>query len=237
MFSALSSSSSPSAPPAPLASYPLIKPETEAYQTPTAVLWPQPGTHFLTGTANLVSVFDVRRTGEGPAHRIATIPSARHVRKGSGVGMRGTVSALAAQPPDLALVAAGTWTRWVGLYDLARSASCAATWSIAGAAAAVSSAAGNDSGRGILQALWSPCGRYLVLNERKASGLLVYDVRVTGKVLCFLAGRPGDTNQRLSADVFPSAGGGGEGLFEVWAGARDGLVVVGVGGGVWDGAV
>ena len=151
--------------------------------------------------------------------RLPTIPSARHLAKGGGVGMRGTVAALDQQPPAAGgLVAAGTWTRWVGLYDLARAGACAATWGVADAADAA------VGGRGILQTAWSPCGRYLVLNERQSSGLLVYDVRVTGRLLGWLAGRPAATNQRLSFDVFPGAGEGGG--FEVWAGTDGGKVVV-----------
>ena len=219
----------PPARPLPVASYPLIKPETEAYLTPTALLWSAPGTHFLAGTTNLLAHFDISRPGAaGPVARLATIPSARHLAKGGGVGMRGTVAALAQQPPaadGAGLVAAGTWTRWVGLYDVARAGACVATWGIAGAAPAL-------GGQGVLQAVWSPCGRYLVLNERKARGLLVYDVRVAGRLLGWLAGRPAATNQRLSCDVFPGAEDGGGGGFEVWAGTDDGTVVVweGVGG-------
>ncbi len=214
--------------PPPVSSYPLIKPQTEEYLTPTALLWSSPGTHFLTGTANLVSYFDITRTGSGPLHRIATIPSTRHLAKGGGVGMRGTVSALAAQP-DSGLVAAGTWTRWVGLYDLARGGECAATWSVAEAA---DRAVG---GKGILQTIWSPCGRYLVINERKSTGLLVYDVRVTGQVLGWLAGRAADTHQRLTCDV--DTGVAESGGFEVWAGTQDGTVVVWEGVGDREGAV
>lgn len=237
----------------PLASYPLIHAPTEAYQTPTSLLWPRPGTHFLAGTRNQIAYFDASRSGTGtaPVLRIPTIPSARTNLKGGGVGMRGTVSALAVQPGDdpasgggggggygTGLVAAGTWTRRVGLYDLFRAGACVATWSVADAAAGdggegmnpgAAAQGGGGRGRGvggggILQAVWSPCGRYLVLNERKSSGLLVYDVRVTGRLLGWLAGRDADTQQRLSCDMYPGAEGAGG--FEVWAGSKAGTVKV-----------
>lgn len=144
--------------------------------------------------------------------------------------MRGTVAALGIQPGEgvAGLIAAGTWTRWVGLYDLLRAGECVATWGVKGAAAG-DGGEGMDGGQGvggagILQTVWSPCGRYLVVNERKASGLLVYDVRVTGRVLGWLAGREGDTHQRLSCDVYPGADGVGG--FEVWSGTTEGTVKV-----------
>lgn len=59
---------------------------------------------------------------------------------------------------------------------------------------------------------------------------MVYDIRVAGKLLGWLAGREADTNQRLGIDV--CVGTAGTGGFEVWAGGQDGVVKVweGVGG-------
>lgn len=166
--------------------------------------------------------------------------------------MRGTVSALSAQPTaddeSTGLIAAGTWTRWVGLYDIARSGECTATWSIQEAAEGVvhtdppigpglssalikrQSAKGGIlpvkgvGGAGINQTAWSPCGRYLLINERQSTGILVYDVRGTNRVLGFLAGRDARTHQRMSCDIFQ--GLENVGGFEVWAGAMDGTVKV-----------
>lgn len=256
-FPQQSSSSSPSSfspvQPPPIASYPLIHTATEAYQTPTSLLWPAPGTHFLAGTRNQIAYFDATRSSSGsgsgsPLLRIPTIPSARRGnRKGGGVGMRGTVSALSVQSAEQGgIVAAGTWTRCVGLYDLLRAGACVATWSVEAAAAGdggddmnpsspgSGKRGGGIGGAGILQTLWSPCGRYLVVNERKSSGLLVYDVRVTGRLLGWLAGRGADTHQRLSCDVYGVPGASG---FEVWAGTADGTVMVWEGVGSREGYV
>lgn len=156
--------------------------------------------------------------------------------------MKGTVSALALQPlsPDtygsLAggggnVVAAGTWTRNLGLYDLHRAGACVATWNVSQAASLA-----KIGGRGVLQTVWSPCGRYLVVNERESRGLLVYDLRGTHRLLACLNGRDGETNQRLSCDVFPGTNAE-VGGFEVWAGARDGKVVVWEGVGMKEGSV
>ncbi|KAH6634852.1 WD40-repeat-containing domain protein [Chaetomium sp. MPI-SDFR-AT-0129] len=224
--------------PPPLASFRLIKHETEAYLPIASLIWPAPGTHFIAGTANRIALFDVSRPDSlvpDPLLTIPTIPSTRHLAKGGGVGMRGTVSALAAQPSGedgsgWGLLAAGTWTRNLGLYDLVRSGECVATWGVADAAREA-----RIGGRGIMQTAWSPCGRYLVVNERGAKGLLVYDLRGTHRLLGTLEGRDGTTNQRLTCDVFP--GSEGAGGFEVWAGTKKGGVVVWQGVGNQEGAV
>lgn len=236
----------------PIASYHFTSPTTEAYYPVHSLLWSSPGSHFYVGTRDLIAQFDLAHIGAGPTYVLPTIPSRRHIRKGNGVGMRGTVSALSEQTTEddapTGLIAAGTWTRWVGLYDLARSGECTATWSIEQAAEAVvhtqpladsgqyplptewQSAFGNThpiqgiAGCGIIQTAWSPCGRYLILNERYSTGMLVYDVRGTNKVLGFLAGRDARTHQRMRCDVF--RGVDNVGGFEVWGGSMDGTVKV-----------
>ncbi|OTA86735.1 hypothetical protein M434DRAFT_49733, partial [Hypoxylon sp. CO27-5] len=227
--------SSTSSSPSPASCYPLTKTRSETFLSATSLIWPYPGTHFIAGTRNLLAKFDISRTGSEPLLRVKTIPSERHLSKGGGVGMRGTISSLSAQPPDASnasLVAAGTWTRWVGLYDFAGSGgTCAATWSIAHASSAEEAAIGGD---GIVQTIWSPCGRYLLVGERKSTGVLVYDVRVTGKLLGWLAGREARGNQRISCDVFP--GQEGSGGFEAWSGTTDGAVKVWEGVGSIEGA-
>ncbi|KAK8068709.1 wd repeat-containing protein [Apiospora phragmitis] len=85
----------------------------------------------------------------------------------------------------LGLVAAGTWTRWVGLYDFAQAGDCVAAW---GSAVDRTAERGHSpgvgiGGNGVTQTVWSPCGRYLLVAERKSRGILVYDVRVTGELL------------------------------------------------------
>jgi telomerase Cajal body protein 1 len=213
--------------PSQICNYKLIRKETEEYITAESLLWAWPGTHFLVGSSNRLDYFDVTRTGsDGPTLTIATIPSKRHTLKGGGVGMKGMVSALSIQAPSSSatpLVAAGTWTRWLGLYDLARSNKPVSNWSVRGVVDATFDTP--DDGGGVVQTIWSPCGRYLVINERRASSILVYDVRGTGQPINALAGRATDSQQRLTCDVFAgdeSSGGG----FEVWAGTGDGTVMV-----------
>ncbi|KAJ4422316.1 hypothetical protein N0V82_003072 [Gnomoniopsis sp. IMI 355080] len=236
----------------PIASYHFASPTTEEYYPIHSLVWPKPGTNFYVGTRDLIAQFDITRNGDGPSALMPTIPSRRHIRKGNGIGMRGTVSALSAQPTAgqeaTGLIAAGTWTRWVGLYDIARSGGCTAIWNIKEAAESVvyrdppedlevspdstkrKSTKGSTlpiqgiGGAGINQTAWSPCGRYLVINERQSTGMLVYDVRGANKLLGFLAGRDARTHQRMSCDIFQ--GLENVGGFEVWAGAMDGTVKV-----------
>lgn len=213
--------------PVPVASYKLIRAETEEYITPASLIWQLPGSHFLCGSANRLDYFDLTRHGsDGPVLTLPTIPSRRHKSKGGGVGMKGVVSALEASPPAAdgsSLVAAGTRTRWMGLYDLGRTDKAVANWSIANAAQA---AFGLDlGGQGIAQVIWSPCGRYLIINERHSSGILVYDIRGTGKLLSILGGRTSATQQKLYCDLFQAGPQGGVD-FELWAGSDDGSVLV-----------
>lgn len=148
--------------------------------------------------------------------------------------MRGIVSALSMQPTPgeedsgTGMLAAGTWTRWVGLYDANGMGGTVAQWSVAEAADEHVGVGGG----GVTQTLWSACGRYLCVVERKSGGVLVYDVRVTGKVVAWLEGREAWTNQRLGVDVFEAEGG-----MEVWAGGVDGVVRVWAGVGRTEGAV
>lgn len=209
----------------PLYTYKLIRMESEQYISPASLLWEYPGTHFICGSANRIDLFDASgHCSDGPTLTIPTIPSRRHISKGSGVGMKGTVAALAASPPADAsghgsILAAGTWTRWMGTYDIHRTDRVVANWSIADADETAFHI--SLGGQGIVQTAWSPCGRYLVVNERQADGLLVYDIRGTGQLLAVLKGRKATTQQRLHFDVFQ-----GETGFEVWAGTQDGSVAV-----------
>lgn len=232
-----------------LFSYRLISPQTEAYLPVHSLAWPSPyaaatSSSFFVGSNNLIAQFNLHRIGDGPQQVVHTIPSKRHISKGNGVGMRGMVSALSMQNDEnyvpTGLLAAGTWTRWVGLYDFARGGERVATWSVAEAAASAvvqgdhpppgspqqqrPAVRGGIGGAGITQTAWSPDGRYLLVNERQSTGVLIYDVRVTNKVLGFLAGRDALTHQKLDLSVYPDSEGTGG--FEVWAGTTDGTVKV-----------
>ncbi|KAJ5506869.1 hypothetical protein N7453_005826 [Penicillium expansum] len=204
-----------------LASYSLVNPMTEAFITPHSMIYPSTmgGTHFLTGSDSLICLFDVSRTGaQGPVSSMPTIPSKRKQIVGGGIGMKGIVSALALNPSGDGILAAGTFTRHVGLYSSNGSGELLGTFSVA-----KTNANRDIGGRGVTQLVWSPCGRYLYVVERKSDGILVYDVRVTGQLLGHLRGRKAYTNQRMKIDVVSS---GPDGSHEIWAGGTDGFMRV-----------
>lgn len=202
-----------------LASYSLISPTTENFITPHSILYPSSlgGTRFLTGSDSLICVFDVSRPGRyGPVSRLPTIPSKRKKIVGGGVGMKGIISTMAISPSGDGILAAGTFTRNIGMYDSNGCGNTIATFTAAG-----TEADRHIGGKGITQVLWSSCGRYLYVVERQSDGILIYDIRVTGRLLGWLQGRNGVTNQRLRVDLLP---GGAKSPDEIWAGSTDGTV-------------
>lgn len=204
-----------------MATYSLVNPATEAFITPHSIIFPHAlgGTHFVTGSDSLICLFDVSRPGtDGPVSWMPTIPSKRKQIVGGGVGMKGIVSAMAINPAGDGILAAGTFTRQIGLYGSNGSGEMLGTFSIA-----KTEADRDIGGRGVTQFLWSPCGRYLYIAERKSDGVLVYDIRVTGQLLGWLRGRKALTNQRMKVDLTSSTE---DDSHEIWAGGADGFMRV-----------
>ncbi|XHG04223.1 hypothetical protein AWENTII_007501 [Aspergillus wentii] len=125
---------------------------------------------------------------------------------------------MAVNPTGDGILAAGTFTRQVGLYGSNGAGELLGTFSTA-----KTDANRHIGGRGVTQLLWSPCGRYLYIAERKSDGVLVYDIRVTGQLLGWLQGRKALTNQRMKIDAVPSGEGDSH---EIWAGGVDGVMRV-----------
>lgn len=135
--------------------------------------------------------------------------------------MRGVVSCLALQPESGtagagSMLAAGTWTRWVSLYDGEGMGGTVANFSVAEAA----DTDAKIGGAGVSQVLWSNCGTYLYVVERRSKGILLYDVRSTNKSVSWLKGRDADTNQRMAVDLTTV-----NGKAEIWAGGTNGSVM------------
>ncbi|KAL9138043.1 MAG: hypothetical protein Q9175_000741 [Cornicularia normoerica] len=203
-----------------LASYPLVSPTTEAWIAPHSLLFnAQEVNTFFAGSESCVSVFNVNRDGDGPVTRMHTTPSRRAGAAGQGQGMKGIVSALGMSSEGI--LAAGTYSRWVGLYD---------GFGRGGNAGVFSVGTGDEveRGGGITQVIWSLCGRYLCVVERASDGVGVWDIRGTGKRLTWLQGRNARTQQRLGVEIL-----GGE----VWAGALDGVVRIWEGLGMVEGMI
>lgn len=218
-----------------VASYPLVSPTTEAWTCPHSLLvHPQDVNALFAGSESCVSVFDLQRDGDGPVTRMRTTPSRRGGRaggpghghghgQGQGQGMKGIVSALGMSCEGM--LAAGTYSRWVGLYDGFGRGGDAGVFPV-GADAEDDDEVGR--GGGITQVVWSPCGRYLCVAERASDGVGVWDVRGTRKRLAWLRGRNAKTQQRLGVEVTGK---------EVWAGGSDGVVRVWEGLGLAEGVV
>ena len=203
-----------------LASYPLVSPTTEAWIAPHSLLFnPQEVNTFFAGSESCVSVFDVNRDGACPVKRMHTTLSWRGGAAGQGQGMKGIVSALGISSEGM--LAAGTYSRWVGLYDGFGRGGTAGIFSV-GTEDEV------ERGNGITQVIWSMCGRYLCVAERASDGVGIWDIRGKGKRLAWMRGRNATTQQRLSFEVM-----GGE----VWAGAVDGVVRVWEGLGMVEGVM
>ena len=135
--------------------------------------------------------------------------------------MKGIVSALGMSGQGL--LAAGTYSRWVGLYDGFGRGGSAGVFPIG-----TENEPEPERGGGVTQVVWSACGRYLCVAERASDGVSVWDIRGAGKRLAWLRGRKARTQQRLGVEV--TAG-------EVWAGAVDGAVRVWEGPGTVEGTV
>lgn len=203
--------------PAIVHTYPLIHAPTERWITPYSLLFTSDGSHFITGSDSLISAFDLTRNGEGPVESFPTVPSKRKKIVGGGVGMKGVISALSTSCDGV--LAAGTFNRWIGLYSDQGRGGYISVFPVANV-----EQLGEDDigGMGVTQTLWSACGRYLYVVERMSDGILVYDIRVAGRMLGWLKGRKAKTNQRMSVNLVLTA----DGDHEIWAGGTDGHVRV-----------
>lgn len=181
---------------------------TEKYHTPASLLFtPSNPNRFIAGTTSQLSFFDLHRTGEGPVVALKTIPTRRSVQ--TGVTMKGIISALAVCE-DNSVLAAGTLTRQVGLYDSEGTGEAVGVFWLE-----------EGGGSGVTQLAWSACGRYLYIAERKSDVVAVYDIRVAGEKVESFKGRCAGTNQRVGIDVAyvlggEVVGGGTDGRVKVW---------------------
>lgn len=237
--------------PEKIATYPLITPTTERFVAPHSLVFdPWDSGTFIAGTSSQIAIFDLTRDGEEPVLRL---PTARgRIRAGSrvdagGTGLKGIISALAIDPTSH-LLAAGTFTRKVALYDARGQGAEVATFSLNGPGSRARQNGQGEykigSGTGVTQLhfLSSPlhssptpsspspsppsCASpspYLLLTERESTGLSLYDIRHTGRRLSWLACRPALTKQRLAVDV---ASNPSTTAPEVYAGGTDGYVRV-----------
>lgn len=205
------------------ASYSLVNPMTEAYICPNSLIFNHEGDRFIAGSDSLLSVFNLSRPGQQPISSFPTGPRRRNdCLYNPAINMRGIVSALAIDAPSKVL-AAGTYSRHVGLYDSVGEGECIGVFCLKG-----TTADAQIGGAGITQISWSACGRYLYIAERKSDGVIIYDIRKTGQLLAWLEGRAANTNQRMSVDIVTTDvpddnevwGGGSDGYVRMWKNAH-----------------
>lgn len=141
--------------------------------------------------------------------RMPTVRSKRSKVVGGIGGVKGIVSALGMSSEGI--LAAGTFSRWVGLYDAYGRGGSLGAFELQG------DSSSQETGTGVTQVLWSADGRYLCVAERCSDGVSIWDVRGTGKKLAWFRGRKVETNQRMGVEVVGD---------ELWAGGVDGRVRV-----------
>lgn len=200
-----------------VASYPLVNSTTEAFISPNALLFTADGSRFLAGSESLLSIFDLSRPGQGPVGSFRTGRKRGSNFPDSVMSMTGILSALAIEEQS-GVLAAGTFSRHIGLYDSRGQGDCIGVFCVEGTEADL-----QIGGSGVTQVIWSPCGRYLYVVERKSEGAMIYDIRKTGQLLGWLEGRKAVTNQRLGVHVASPSELASQ---EVWAGATDGRIRV-----------
>ncbi|GAO46310.1 WD40 repeat-like protein [Saitoella complicata NRRL Y-17804] len=204
-------------------SYPNIN-HVERFLAANSMCFAPDGAHFVVGTMERIAVFDVHRLGTGP---MSVIPT---VRKFDSMSQQGVISALAIAPSSPSLLAAGSYSRTVGLYDISAPprSSCVAVYPV------------ESKSGGVTQVVWSTCGRYLYVVSRRSDGIEVWDIRGTGEVLGSLRGRNAFTNQRISIDISPDGrsllSGSVDGKMREWNAVIDGSELSGEPVRVWDAA-
>lgn len=197
-----------------VASYPIVNPLTESYICASSLAFSIDGQHVIAGSQSLLSIFDISQPGQEPLQSIQTGPRrVKDDRWNPSTSIRGIISTLVIEPASN-ILAAGTFSRQIGLYEASGRGECIGAFTIAG-----SEADKDIGGSGITQISWSACGRYLYIAERKSDGIMVYDVRKSGQLLSWCKGRNANTSQRLGFDVAQADGG-----VELWGGGLDGIV-------------
>ncbi|KAL6719366.1 hypothetical protein ACLMJK_003605 [Lecanora helva] len=214
-----------------LASYPLISPTTEAYTAPHSLLFnPVEPNYFFAGHDSCISLFDINRNGERPVSRMLTCRARRDTIFTPGAqNMKGLISAMAMS--DDGVLAAGTFTRCVSLYDSHGSGDCIATFSPNNPNGAPKNNK-EAQGAGVTQLLFSN-PHYLIIAERSSTGISIYDTRNLTHRLAWLRGRSAQTPQRMSIDITTNSNGSSE----IWAGGTDGCVRCWEGVGMREGVV
>lgn len=186
---------------------------TERFLAPHSLVFSRQETQFICGTESMISVFDLNR--REPLFNLRTIPSRKY--KYTTQTMKGIVSSMDVSP-DRGILAAGTFTSSVGLYDHEGQGDVVSIFSLTN-----ESKRETSPYRGVTDVKWSQCGTYLYVSERKDNKITVWDVRKLYGKVATLTEREAYTVQRLGIDVFLGEGGreiviggGMDGKIKLW---------------------
>jgi len=160
------------------ASYSVID-HRERYMGAIGLTFDLDGSNIYCGYENMIQVFDTSRPGQA-IQKISTTPTRK-----SRNGQKGIISCLAFSPDYSGLLAAGTYSKNIGLYDITTGKLCSHFGDLDG---------------GVTQVKFSPSGACLFSANRQDNKITCWDIRNTGDALCHFE-RPGLTNQRISFDI------------------------------------
>lgn len=164
------------------ASYPLVD-HRERMVAPHSMLFSQDGTSLYASHEGAIEIFDISRPG-CPGERYKTSPKRR-----SRDGLKGIISTLASDPTRTGLLAAGSFSGQIGIYDtLASELSPQMIFH-------------STEHTGITQVKFHLLNeRVLFTASRRSNSIKCWDLRYAAA--CFHTfHRPGHTNQRLSFDI------------------------------------
>lgn len=189
------------------ASYPFVNSKTEEFRPARSLAFTPSGSCFVAGSDNIVAAFHVARPDAGPISEYILSPGRRALQTDTfRLSRRGWVSAMKANSDGL--LAVGTTQREVAIFENAGLGRCTCAFALE-----------SHEGDGVTGLQWSPCGRYLLVAERKSDTIQVFDIRGTQQEVGRLVGRNARTTQMLDIDVVPTSDG-----YEAWAGGSDGYV-------------
>lgn len=191
-----------------LSSYRYVCPDTEAYLPAYSLLIPPSQSNlFIAGGYSQLAIFDLHRSGDGPLRVLKTIPTKR--TPATTTTMKGMITALALAP-ETSVLAAGTYTRQIGLYADDGGGDCIGVFELA---------KDGIAGKGVTGLRWGEEGRYLYVSERMSEVVQVFDIRGSGERVRVLRGRNAGSNARMEVDVTAmgdAVAGGTDGMVRIW---------------------